>query len=181
MCQQAAMFPADEAFGSVTKNPLRAEYGGRIDQHIERWKALAVSDAELEAADAKARVKKAVDYFERHYRTNDEQMRQWLGHVVPQWHSSNYEQRAMLEATWMPLLLAERERREKARAERAAKVEQGKWEDQRKAEAAPQDDRGRNRCGWLQSPRQGTPPRRRRQPREHGRTQPRRGGAKRQE
>ena len=41
--RQLDMFPADEAFGSVTKTPLRAEYGGRIDQHIERWKALAES------------------------------------------------------------------------------------------------------------------------------------------
>jgi|SRR5215813_6909297 len=49
--RQLDMFPADEAFGSVTKTPLRAEYGGRIDQHIERWKALAESGDDVEVRD----------------------------------------------------------------------------------------------------------------------------------
>jgi hypothetical protein len=107
----------------------------RFAKRIEA--ALAVSDQELEAADAKARIKKAVDYFERHFHTSEEQMRKWLGHVVPRWHFSNYEQRATLEAIWMPLLLAERERREKRRAERAGKAGARQWEEARRLRMRP--------------------------------------------
>jgi len=45
------MFPDADAFGPVTRSPLRAEYGGRVHQHIERCKALAESGDDVEIRD----------------------------------------------------------------------------------------------------------------------------------
>ena len=49
--RQLDMFPDADTFGPVTRTPLRAEYGGRVHQHIERWKALAESGDDVEIRD----------------------------------------------------------------------------------------------------------------------------------
>jgi hypothetical protein len=49
--RQLDLFPAADAFGPIIESFLRAEYGGRIDQHIARWKALAASDDNVEIRD----------------------------------------------------------------------------------------------------------------------------------
>jgi hypothetical protein len=67
-----------------------------------------------------------VDKLERQYLVKTgtaEEFRQYVKYVADGWYRSNYEQRAMLEAIWVPLLMQEWERREKGRAERAQKAQ----------------------------------------------------------
>jgi hypothetical protein len=133
---------AEKAFRkAIVRSPEHdtiAQWRERLTKFAKRIEAaLAATDKGLEDADAKARIKKAVDYFERHRHTSEEQMRKWLSHVVPGWHRYNYEQQAATAAIWMPLLTAELERREKGRAERAGKAQTKQWEDTRKLRLRP--------------------------------------------
>jgi len=119
------------------------QWRARLGKYPERIEAvLSVTDEELEAADARAQIKKAADELENKWRAQTEQdVRERLKYVVPGWKSHVWpdEDAAAIQAkndalaaTWLPILMLELRRREAARAERDRKAQARELEEERK-------------------------------------------------
>jgi hypothetical protein len=136
-----------KAIARSPKHDTIAQWRERLTEFAKRIEAaLAVSDAELEAADARAGVKKAVDDLERNWLwgdTSEQKVREHLKHVVPGWRrldclfpgedaAAIQARNDALAAAWLPILMMELQRREAARAERDRKAQQRQLEEERK-------------------------------------------------
>jgi hypothetical protein len=122
-----------------------AQWRERLGKFIKRIEAaLAATDAELEAADARAGVKRAADDLERKWLwgdTSEQKVREHLKHVVPGWKSHIFRdedaatikaRNDALAAARLPILMMELQRRETARAECGRKAQQRQLKEERK-------------------------------------------------